>query len=161
MFLGERLGVDVDRSMKSHLELAGEGIEYSWGQVKSVYWRAKLSQKKGMENFHFLVSNCLSIEEGNGKGGLTAEMVRVFMTSKVVYPCLLLHWTWDEGQHKRGWITWDKYWKYKKEFKTHRSAIDFDEKFINYCFHKTDSNTSSDKSEAARASAENNTNNAS
>jgi len=22
----------------------------------------------------------------------------------------------------------------KKEFKTHRSAIDFDEKFINYCF---------------------------
>jgi len=48
----------------------------------------------------------------------------------------------------------------KKEFKTHRSAIDFDEKFINYCFQKTDSNTSSDKSEAARASAENNTKNA-
>jgi hypothetical protein len=22
----------------------------------------------------------------------------------------------------------------KKEFKTHKSAIDFDEKFINYCF---------------------------
>jgi hypothetical protein len=49
----------------------------------------------------------------------------------------------------------------KKEFKTHRSAIDFDEKFINYCFQKTDSNASSDKSEAARASAESNTNNAS
>ena len=26
----------------------------------------------------------------------------------------------------------------KKEFKTHRSAIDFDEKFINYCFQKCD-----------------------
>ena len=26
--------------------------------------------------------------------------------------------------------------KIKKEFKTHRSAIDFDEKFINYCFQK-------------------------
>jgi hypothetical protein len=26
-----------------------------------------------------------------------------------------------------------------KEFKTHRSAIDFDEKFINYCFQKSDS----------------------
>ena len=26
----------------------------------------------------------------------------------------------------------------KKEFKTHRSAIDFDEKFINFCFKSTD-----------------------
>jgi hypothetical protein len=78
MFLGERLGVDVDRSTKSHPELAGEGIEYSWGRAKSVYRRAKLSQKKGMENFRSLVSNCLSIEEGNGKGGLTAKMARKF-----------------------------------------------------------------------------------
>jgi hypothetical protein len=28
--------------------------------------------------------------------------------------------------------------KIKKEFKTHRSAIDFNEKFINYCFKKSD-----------------------
>ncbi len=27
----------------------------------------------------------------------------------------------------------------KKEFKTHRSAIDFDEKFINYCFRDSES----------------------
>jgi hypothetical protein len=26
----------------------------------------------------------------------------------------------------------------KKEIKTHRSATDFDEKFINYCFQKSD-----------------------
>ncbi len=32
MYLGERLGVEVDRSMKSHPELAGEGIEYSCGE---------------------------------------------------------------------------------------------------------------------------------
>ena len=37
MYLGERLGVEVDRSTKSHPELAGEGIEYSWGRAKSVY----------------------------------------------------------------------------------------------------------------------------
>ena len=37
MYLGERLGVEVDRSTKSHSELAGEGIEYSWGRAKSVY----------------------------------------------------------------------------------------------------------------------------
>jgi hypothetical protein len=33
----------------------------------------------------------------------------------------------------------------KREFKTHRSAIDFDEKYINHCFQKQESaaNTSS------------------
>ncbi len=31
MYLEERLGVEVDRSTKSHPELAGEGIEHSWG----------------------------------------------------------------------------------------------------------------------------------
>jgi hypothetical protein len=49
----------------------------------------------------------------------------------------------------------------KKEFKTHQNAIDFDEKFINYCFQKTDSNTISDNCEAVRAAAESNANNAS
>ena len=29
----------------------------------------------------------------------------------------------------------------KKEFKTHRNAIDFDEKFINYCFKSDKSAT--------------------
>jgi hypothetical protein len=43
----------------------------------------------------------------------------------------------------------------------HRSAIDFDEKFINYCFQKTDSNAISDNGEAVRAAAESNANNAS
>ena len=37
MYLGERLGVEIDRSSKSHPELAGEGIEYSWGRAKYVY----------------------------------------------------------------------------------------------------------------------------
>jgi hypothetical protein len=37
MYLGEQLGVEVDRSTKSHMELAGEGIEYSWGRAKCVY----------------------------------------------------------------------------------------------------------------------------
>jgi hypothetical protein len=47
IYLGERLGIDVDRSTKCHPELAGEGIEYSWGQAKSVYRHAKLAEKKG------------------------------------------------------------------------------------------------------------------
>jgi hypothetical protein len=51
MDLGERLGVKVDCSMKCHPELAGKGIEYSWGLAKSVYRRAKLADKKGKEIF--------------------------------------------------------------------------------------------------------------
>jgi hypothetical protein len=31
MHVGEHLGVDVDQSTKIHPELAGGGIEYSWG----------------------------------------------------------------------------------------------------------------------------------
>ena len=78
MYLGERLRVEVDRSTKCHPELAGEGIEYSWGRAKSVYRCAKLSEKKGKENFRRLVENCLSAEEGTGKGGLTPDMIRKF-----------------------------------------------------------------------------------
>ena len=137
MFLGERLGVDVDRSTKSHPELAGEGIEYSWGRAKSVYRRAKLSQKKGMENFRSLVSNCLSIEEGNGKGGLAAEMVRKFSRRARQY---ILAYFYIEHEMKdsikEGGLHEINIERIKKDFKTHRSAIDFDEKFINHCFSK-------------------------
>jgi hypothetical protein len=78
MYLGERLGVEVDRSTKCHPELSGEGIEHSWGRAKSVYRRAKLADKKGKENFRRLVAECLSTEEGAGKGALTPEMIRKF-----------------------------------------------------------------------------------
>jgi hypothetical protein len=72
------LGVEVDQSMKSHPELAGEGIEYSWGRAKSVYRRVKLAQKKGKKNFRSLVADCLSTDKRRGMGGLTKEMVRRF-----------------------------------------------------------------------------------
>jgi hypothetical protein len=47
MILGENLGVETDKSTKPHPELAREGIKYSWGQAKSVYWKTKLCHKKG------------------------------------------------------------------------------------------------------------------
>ncbi len=78
MYLGEHLGVEVDYSTKCHPELAGEGIEYSWGQAKSVYRRSKLADKKGKENFQRLVADCLSTEQGSRKGALTPEMIRKF-----------------------------------------------------------------------------------
>ena len=46
MYLGERLNVEVDRSTKCHPELAGEGIEYTWGRAKGLYRKARLLDKK-------------------------------------------------------------------------------------------------------------------
>ena len=46
MYLGERLGVEVDRVTKCHPELAGEGIGYSWGHATGIYKPAQLSKKK-------------------------------------------------------------------------------------------------------------------
>jgi hypothetical protein len=36
-YIGEKLGVIVDRTPKCHCEMAGEGIEYSWGLGKNRY----------------------------------------------------------------------------------------------------------------------------
>jgi hypothetical protein len=71
MYLGEWLGIEFDHLTKCHPEMAGEGIEYSWGRAKLVYQRAKLADKKGTENFQGLVLRCLSPEEEDGKGGLS------------------------------------------------------------------------------------------
>jgi hypothetical protein len=137
MFLGERLGVEVDRSTKSHPELAGEGIEYSWGRAKGVYRRARLCKKKGKENFRQLVADCLSTEEGEGKGGLTREMVRKF-SRRARHYILAYFYLEHEEEHKidENRLHELNIERVKKEFKTHRSAIDFDEKFINHCFRR-------------------------
>jgi hypothetical protein len=37
MYVKERLGVEVERSTKSHSKLDGEGIEYSRGRANCVY----------------------------------------------------------------------------------------------------------------------------
>ena len=48
--MGKEMGVLVDRTPKCHCELAGEGIEYSWGCAKNFYCRVSLKRKKGKEN---------------------------------------------------------------------------------------------------------------
>jgi hypothetical protein len=44
--MGQKLGVTVDHTPKCHCELAGEGIEYSWGCAKKYYRRLPLKEKK-------------------------------------------------------------------------------------------------------------------
>ena len=48
---GRLLGVTVDRTPKCHPEIAGEGIEYTWGAAKLFYRRLRISEKRTKENF--------------------------------------------------------------------------------------------------------------
>ena len=56
---GRLLGAIVDRTPKCHPEMAGEGIEYSWGCAKGFYRREKRESKKTKENFRNTVRRSL------------------------------------------------------------------------------------------------------
>ena len=67
-----QLGITVHRSPKCHAELAGEGIEYSWGFSKNACRRLPLHLKRGKEKFRNSVRNVLSRKE------LTTTIIRKF-----------------------------------------------------------------------------------
>ncbi len=72
-------------------------------------------------------------------GGLTKEMVRRFSRRARHY--ILAYFYIEHEQEKNmdeEGLHELNIERIKKEFKTHRSAIDFDEKFINHCFRKSD-----------------------
>ena len=64
--------VSVERTPICHAELAGEGIEYTWGYAKLIYRRLPLSMKKTRALFEASVKGCLSGEK------LTKERIRKF-----------------------------------------------------------------------------------
>ena len=70
--IGNELGVIVDRTPKCHPEMAGEGIEYSWGCAKNRYRALPLAEKKSKAKFLENVRLCMS------RDYITAERVRLF-----------------------------------------------------------------------------------
>ena len=48
--MGRSMGVIIDQSPKCHPELAGEGVEYSWGCAKNAYRHLALREKKKKDN---------------------------------------------------------------------------------------------------------------
>ena len=61
--VGSQLGVSVHITPKFHAEIAGEGIENSWGISKGIYRRKPLILKKqGREAFKALVKTCVNRE---------------------------------------------------------------------------------------------------
>ena len=54
------LGAICVHSPKYHCEIAGEGIEYSWGNSKAKYRKIKVCDKKTVKQFREQARNCLS-----------------------------------------------------------------------------------------------------
>ena len=70
--IGRTMGMLVDQTPKCHCELAGKGIEYSWGCAKNLYRQQPLREKRSKETFKATVRKCLS------RNNLTTEHVRSF-----------------------------------------------------------------------------------
>ncbi len=128
---GRSLGVTVDRTPKCHCELAGEGIEYSWGCAKNFYRQQPIREKRKKENFWNTVRTCISQQV------LTLERVHKISrrASEYIQAYHTLHEQSqeheDQQQHTTGTtttynITLDKIESLIKDFKMHRCALDFD-----------------------------------
>jgi len=61
--IGTKMGVIVDRTPKCHCELAGEGVEYSWGCAKNEYRRKPLSLKRKKETWRQTVRGSVCQEK--------------------------------------------------------------------------------------------------
>jgi len=145
--MGRKMGVIVDRTPKCHCELAGEGIEYSWGCAKNYYRMLPIREKKSKELFKESVRKCLDQETV-----LTKERIRAFSRRArqytMAYYALQLHQ--ENAQQQEQWFDYDNRPPHRdqlsavkiesmfKEFKTHRSAIDFDSQFIKSVIVKQD-----------------------
>ena len=79
VYIGRKLGAIVDRTLKCHLELAGEGIKYSRRHAKSLYCMLKLKYKRGKANFLKSVSHCISHDI------ITTDMFRKYSTKARQY----------------------------------------------------------------------------
>jgi len=134
----EQLGVVVERSPKCHPEIAGMGIEYTWGYIKNAYRRLSRKNKKNKQAFLKSLEFVMSREK------LPTDQVRKFCRRARRY--MLAYVTlakadmdevnnflgidvskWDANQDRSAPI---KVEKLTKEMKNHRCAYDFDKGFI-------------------------------
>jgi hypothetical protein len=141
---GKTLGVIVDRTPKCHPEVAGEGIEYSWGCSKGKYRRLPLSAKRRKDNFRTSVRQCLDRDEV-----LTVERQRMF--SKRARQYMLAYQSIEtskdrskaeateemnndveKNENTQVKLEMSAYLVEKiiKKYKSHRGATDFDSAYI-------------------------------
>jgi len=157
-FLGQEIGVLVNATPKYHAELAGEGIEYSWGYSKSVYRHAPLTKKKGRQNFFELVEMCCDpvVHLHKERVRKMAKRARSYICT---YHCLDVHNGQADNRQladqpvdpalaatgsahtqqqphnenplaQKQKLQFIKIEKLMKQFRSHRCALDFDANFV-------------------------------
>ena len=130
-----KLGAVCIHSPKYHCEMAGEGIEYSWGNAKMKYRRIKASSKRSNAQFLSQVRQCLSTEY------LDKTRVRKNSRRARDYMCAYFLLSVsdgkdctesievDVGELKPCAISAQKIEQMKQKVRCHRAAIDFDTSF--------------------------------
>ena len=125
----KELGKLVIISPKFHAEMAGEGIEYSWGITKGLYRRKPLNSKRSKEKFKELVLKCTSREI------LWSATVQKLSRRAQTYICAYYSLYQSNSNTADNdsplTLTLPLIERLVKAFKTHRAAIDFDAGFEN------------------------------
>ena len=125
--VAEKYGMEIWFTPKYHCELAGEGIEYLWGYAKRCYRRIPAKAKKSKKAFDACVRNVCS------SAMIGIERVRRFSRRARRYICsyFVMHDQMAEGDVQMK-VNLEKIEDLVKQFKTHRCALDFDKKFIEF-----------------------------
>ena len=102
---------------KYHCEIAGEGIEYSWGLSKKYYRKLPIHRKRTKDLFQESVRESLC--------HVRIDHARKFAAKARRYMLCYKHYA-ESGDK----VSYDAIEKFVKTCKTHRSAVDQDTKFI-------------------------------
>ena len=126
--IARSLGVQVIFSPKCHPEIAGEGLEYTWAFFKNQYRKIPLPEKKKQkkEDFIKMVKKFMSEEKEEN-----VISTRKFARRARNY--ILAYYSLTTGTDYTSPIPQEKIEKMMKQFKTHRSALDFDKGFVKAC----------------------------
>lgn len=125
----------VNHTPKYHCEVAGEGIEYSWGNSKAKYRKIRAKDKTTAQQFRVQVNCCL------GRAFLDAERIRKNSRRAREYMVAYFILSVDEnaGNEPISDISFEelkpcamspqKIETMKQKVRTHRAALDFDLSF--------------------------------
>jgi hypothetical protein len=122
-------GFKVVYTPKFHAEIAGVGIEYSWGASKSHYRRIPQQRKRTKDLFFAAVRESLAILSKKTVRKC-ARRARHYVQAYYVVEVLKKTVDGEDLENATQAITLPMIEKLSKAFKSHRSAIDFDGKFI-------------------------------
>jgi hypothetical protein len=142
--LGTQLGVKVIFTPKFHCEFAAEGIEYTWAHAKAKMRATPLREKKGRAYFMNLVMKCIC-----PANVLTKERISKFAARARAYICTYYHLSREEEHihdssstvvgsitprainlSEKQQLLYKEIERLMKKFKTHRCALDFDQRFV-------------------------------